>query len=445
MSTDDELDNELRHLAHDHLRDVLAGVDHADAWSRLQAEVSDRPTVVNLASRRRDHRRSSRVLLAVAAVAAVVVVGLVGLTLLFVGNDETSEIVDGGGLADASPTSTLDGGVPTSAPESATAVAATPDVAEPSGLPMGYFGRRSGEAIDVVSFDRGGVITGQIDMQPDLVTIDGAVVGLSGPRPDGRCGGRSVELFERGAATSTWQGPEQVRSLAAGTGSTVVATRDVCPGGARWGDEGTGWELFTYDTSRPLDRPVTVLSGPADPAAIQYDDGSFVIAVDERSVSSVNPTGGYVALAVQFSTEEVRWELVELASPGRVIDVPSGCVQAGDIVAPPRFVADEMVVVARVCRGDADVVVELVDVAAETVLWRAGVPGLEPDSYASTAELSAAMVADGSVWVILTAGGGVEEDPTSFVLHEDDRFEITRPGFRSFAFAVDELWGPFER
>ena len=169
----------------------------------------------------------------------------------------------------------------------------------------------------------------------------------------------------------------------------------------------------------------------------------------EMLVEDISPDGRYVALLDVFHTEQSRWHVLDVESPGQVLPIESTCELAGDIVGPPRFVGDGIVVVARLCAdldtgnaspdgpvGSGDVQVEAIDLTAtapsERIVWHGSAPGLGADSYSRTVELSVRRDDDGAVWALLTGGGGVEVSSRTFAIHGDDAIEITRDGYSSF-------------
>ncbi len=355
-----------------------------------------------------------------------------------------------------------------------TAVADPPTdttITEPGNLALdvGYFARRYIEepptfAID--RFDADGSAAGSLtdeELAPLVahhVLPDGSTLTLEGPRPSGRCINRPLTRGD--GATSTELAPElnEARSIGVTSSGVVIATRDVCPAGARWGDPGTRWEVVAFDPAG-AEGPQTLFTRSADATQIQFDDGTVIVAMGEMLVDDISANGRYVALQDLYNTEDAKWHLVDLTAPGQLMTIASSCPIAGDIVGPPRFVGDGIVVVTRLCAsidtgdtsveatmGIGDLQVEAVDLTAvdpgDAVVWHGSVPGLGADSYSSTAGLSARLAPDGTPWAIVTGGGGVETPSHTFVLHGGESIEITRDGYAAFAFDPADLVYPWD-
>ena len=60
--------------------------------------------------------------------------------------------------------------------------------------------------------------------------------------------------------------------------------------------------------------------------------------------------------------------------------------------------------------------------------------GLGADGYSRTAGLSARLGDDGTVWALLSAGGDVERQGRTFMLHSDTAIDITQDGYYDVAF-----------
>ena len=330
-----------------------------------------------------------------------------------------------------------------------------------------YFGRRFSDtwpSFWIDSFAAAGTPNGPMSIElleqllASITISDALTVNLDGPSADGRCTNQSVvSVTDTGSSSLSAQLPA-ARSIAAGANGTIIATRDVCPDGTRWGDPDTRWELVTYDPNTPDVPPQVVFTRPSDPAAIQFDDGTVVYAAGEMRISSVSPGGRSVGLQEAYNSEQAKWHLVDLAVPNSIKTLPSDCAIAGDIVAPPRFIDTRTVVIARVCAsldagdpspytavGGGDIQIEVVDLVTLTVTSRTSVPGLGPDGYSRTAGLSVTQSDDPTPWILLTAGGGVEIPGRTYSIHGDDIVEITRTGYHDFAFDPLELISIFDR
>ncbi len=282
---------------------------------------------------------------------------------------------------------------------------------------------------------------------------DGSILTLAEPQPDGRC--RNRLLFrEDGAASSVLApGLTEARSIGVTPAGVVIATRDVCPSGSRWGDPGTRWELVTFDPASPDRAPQIVFTRDSDREQIWFDGNGVVSAGGEMIVDDISDDGRYVALVDSYHIEKAKWQVIDLERPGRLMTLASTCSTRGDIVGPPRFIGAGLIVVARLCAspgagtesaapaqpiGSGDIQVEAIDLDATdptaAIVWHGTVPGLGADGYSSAAGLDAQLAADGSVWAILTAGGDVEKPSRTFVLHAGEVVEITRRAYSGFAF-----------
>jgi hypothetical protein len=296
---------------------------------------------------------------------------------------------------------------------------------------------------------------------PGFTLADGSTIELEGDRDFGRCANQSLTRVSGGLPEPLHSDLTEARSIGVTSTGMVIAGRDVCPAGTRWGDPGTRWELVALDPAAQASEPTILLTRESDPSQIQFNDGQVVIAMGEMLVDDISPDGRYVALQDLFHTEKSKWHVLDLETPGQVLPIESTCELAGDIVGPPRFVGDGIVVVARVCGephtgsaspyeqiGSGDVQVEAIDLTAtepsERIVWHGSAPGLGADSYTRTVELSARRDDDGAMWAMLTGGGGVELSSHTFALHGDDAIEITRAGYWMFAFDPADLISPWD-
>jgi hypothetical protein len=242
----------------------------------------------------------------------------------------------------------------------------------------------------------------------------------------------------------------------------VIAGRDVCPDGTRWGDPGTRWELVALDLTASVPSVAVLQTLQPEPSQVMFQTDDVVVAVGEPMIESISDDGRYVAFVEGFNSEQSRWHVVDLEAPSEMLDIDSTCELSGDIVAPPRFVGNGIVVVARLCvppdaaelanlqqgRGSGDVQVEAVNLEAasptERIVWHSSVPGLGADGYSRTAGLSARLGDDGSVWALLTAGSDVERQGRTFVLHRNTATDITQDGYYDLAFDPTQLIMPWD-
>ena len=146
-----------------------------------------------------------------------------------------------------------------------------------------------------------------------------------------------------------------------------------------------------------------------------------------------------MGLTEPYNPEQARWQVRDLQSPDATLGLSSSCLTPGDIVAPPRFLPDGNVVVARFCPTSAetgDVVVEQVDLIDGGVVWSSTVAVPLLPSYSNTLDLS--VIADDGTWVIVS-GSDVETPTTSILIHGDQQLDISHPDFAALAFSPDEL------
>jgi len=189
-------------------------------------------------------------------------------------------------------------------------------------------------------------------------------------------------------------------------------------------------------------------------------DTDVVALFGDRSIGDVSADGRYGSVREFIASDVPRWELVDLDDGAATITSPSVCKRASGIVGPPRFVGNDIVVVARIClppdAGDdpentsrvGDVQFEAVDLAAEqpgdAIVWSGSVPGLGVDRFSQSVDVSARQAADGSIWVVVSGNGDLEASSQAYVLHDDTSVEITRRGYQDFAFRPAELTTQFD-
>lgn len=330
-------------------------------------------------------------------------------------------------------------------------------------LEFGYFGRRfEFPGFEIDEFDRVGSV--RRTLPDDEVTglfpklADGTGVELRSDRSEGRCDNRPLVRVDDPESDPVDPALPEARSIVVGPDGSILAIRDVCPAGTRWGDPGTSSELVVLDPTAQDPTVETLRTWQSDPELIVVDDGTTVITRGERTLADVSPDGRYVS--VQVNDGDVSsWNVLNLANDAATVNPFSTCEQAGDIVGPPRFVSDDIVVVARVCSPlhtgeidedtrDGDVQVDAIDLAAEqpgdAILWNGSVSGLKVDEFTRTVGLSARMTADGTIWAIVTGNGGLETSSPSYVLHGTEATDITRRGYRTFAFDPADLVTEFD-
>jgi len=243
------------------------------------------------------------------------------------------------------------------------------------------------------------------------------------------------------------------RSVTATSQGLILATRDVCPEGTKWGDPGTHWELVSLDVTDAAASVDVLQTRLPDPSLVWYDQGGVVAAGGEPRIVGASQDGGRVSFIDAFNPDDARWLLVDLAAPESMASLPSSCPLPGDIATAPRFVGS-LVVVGRLCatltaadepysigQGSGVLRVEAIDLTDGVVVWSSAAAGVGANSYSRTASVSADVADDGSPWVFLGAAGGVEQPTRWFVLHGDDVTEITRDDYVAFAFDPAELVG----
>ena len=370
-----------------------------------------------LLSTPRHPRRDPTRWLALAAAVVLVVAGVVAISLLRDRRD-TSLVVP---PADTSATSTTPAtSLPTStdapqttpAPTTTNAVVTTlppatttpsiPETSLPSAVPaelgVGYFGRHYVDTtpyFEIDEFDADGTLVRTLSdderagLFPRYELPDGQTLALEGSRPEGRCINRPLTPAPHSDLTAA-------RSIGVTSQGVVIAGRDVCPDGARWGDPGTHWELVALDLTASVPSVSVLQTLEPETSQILFQSDDAVVAVDEPIIDGISADGRYVGLRESYNSEQTRWHVVDLEAPSEMLEIDSTCELAGDIVAPPRFVGNGIVVVARLCvpldaaepanvqlgRGSGDVQVEAVRLAAtspsERIVWHSSVPGSAP-------------------------------------------------------------------
>lgn len=326
------------------------------------------------------------------------------------------------------------------------------------GVPFDFFARRYDDAepyFSIELIDSGGSATHELTadviaamLRREIPIGDGVTVRLRAEeQPYGRCDNRSLEATD--AAGVDQPDPVRligdVRSIAATADGIVIVGRDVCPAGARWGDADTRFELQRIDLA---DGTVELLVR-RDPGEAQvfYADDSVVYASQELVVQSVTNDGRYVVVEELYSTEQARYHVFDAVVGGDPVDLGSSCAQPGDLVGPPQFVAEGLVVVARECspseREIGTLAVELVSLDTLQPLWSAEIQSVSIDSYSRTVSLSARLV-DGQVWALVSSSAGVEQPVTLAAVHDGVETPIPTSGYVDYAFTADELIAPWD-
>jgi len=187
-------------------------------------------------------------------------------------------------------------------------------------------------------------------------------------------------------------------------------------------------------------------------------DADVVALFGDRSIGGASPDGRYGSDREFVASDVSRWTVLDLDDGATPVELPSVCERVSDIVGPPRFVASDIVVVARICLPpdasddpdvtNRDVQLEAIDLTAEqqgdAIVWSGSVPGLGVDRFSQSVDLSARQASDGSIWVIVSGNGDLEVSSQTYVLHDDTSFEITRRGYETFAFRPAELITEFD-
>jgi hypothetical protein len=343
----------------------------------------------------------------------------------------------------------------------------SPPTTEPAVLDVGYYGRRTLDPaappyFEIDELDAHGVPVRTLtadevaSLFPRHELADGSTLRLDGDAPDGRCVNQPLSRHVGSSSAPLHADLSEARSVAVTSAGLVVAGRDVCPAGTRWGDPGTRWELVTLDLAATTPTVQVVQVREPEPAYVLFEDADMVMAVGEPHVEDVTEDGRYLAVLEAYNSEQARWHVVDLENPSQMLPIDSTCEQAGDIVGPPRFLGDSIVVVARLCAplhtgeapaltqglGEGEVQVEAIDLGAaapsERIVWHGSVGGLEAHGYTRTVGLSARLGEDGQVWALLAGGGNVEVPNRTFVLHGDAATEINQGGYE-LAFDPTEL------
>lgn len=335
-----------------------------------------------------------------------------------------------------------------------------------SDIGLGYFGRRIAPLEDLFfeidEFNTTGFVIGTLP--DDQVTAllaqdtlgDGTGVRLEGNRSESRCVNQPLVRSGVPASDNVTTAINEARSIAVTAAGTLLATRDVCPAGTEWGDPETFSELIALDLASESPSVASLRTWQSDPDQIVFDDGNRIIAFGEQTLGDISPDGRYIALREQYASEAARWSLLDLRNDTTLLSPTSICESSGDIVGPPRFVDNTVVVIARVCaslntgddRQGGDVQVEAVDLAAvqpgDSIVWNSSVRGLGVDEFTGSVDLSARQDTDNTIWAIVSGNGGFDVSSQTYALHGDEMIEITRLGYQTFAFQPADLITEFD-
>jgi hypothetical protein len=344
--------------------------------------------------------------------------------------------------------------VPTTIATTVPSTTTTTSVASPSTdtLPVAYFERVYVEDppyFELREIAADGAIVGKVGddsiaqlLRREIPVGEGTIRLLEPEEPYGRCDDRDVAAS---GPTPDVGAIGRVRSLAATTDGVVIAGVDVCPDGARWGDEGTHFELRRVDL-RDGSTTVLLVREPGDGDTF-FEDPNVVYAGGELIAESVSADGAFVAVAEPYTTEGARYHVIDAVTGGAPLTFGSVCDDPRDLVGPPQFVGDGLVVLARECspveQEIGDLVVELVSLATREPVWSVVVEHVAIDSYSHTVALSATEVG-GQVWALVSASPGVEQPTTAAAVTAAK--EQPLPVEANVAFTPQELiytWDPY--
>lgn len=334
---------------------------------------------------------------------------------------------------------------------------------EHSDIGLDYFGRRyAGSGAPFFEIDEigpTGATTGTLpnDQIASLFSryspSDGTTVRLDGHPSEARCANRPLV---RSGAPKAADAVNEARSIAVTPAGTLLATRDVCPPGTKWGDPGTYSELIEFDPASVNPAVTRLRTWESDPDQIAFEDGSGVIAFGEHALGDVSPDGRYASTSELYESDSRRWSLLDLNDNATTLSPPSICERAGDIVGPPRFVGDNVVVLARLCATlhtgadtqGGEVQVEAIDLAAvqpaDSIVWNSSVPGLGVNEFTRSVDLSARRDSNNTIWAIVAGNGDLEVSSQSYALGGQEIVDISRLGYQTFAFQAEDLITQFD-
>ena len=220
-----------------------------------------------------------------------------------------------------------------------------------------------------------------------------------------------------------------ISSLAVSPNGIVVATRDVCPGGAAWGAVGTHWELVRLDLRDPAAVIEILESSEPDPAGVQATFPEGVISLGGSFVQSISDDGRYFSTYTPVNAEQGIHAIGGTEGP-----VPTACAGPADLISTPHFLDGGGVVVARRC-GDRTLL-EIVDLDAGAVVASTDI-GDAFNRYSASLQVEV-LEAGGEVWAIANWSDDVETPPEAVLVHNGQIAVLTRPGFGGFSFERSE-------
>ncbi|CAN5562293.1 hypothetical protein BH23ACT3_BH23ACT3_02210 [soil metagenome] len=230
---------------------------------------------------------------------------------------------------------------------------------------------------------------------------------------------------------------QAARAINATPDGIVIAARDVCPDGAAWGDPGTRWELVSIDFRQPDPEVAVRLTRDADPLP---EAESHLSRTDGNAgVSAISPEGSLVSLGQYDGGERNEWTIRSLDALEAVIDPPSRCADPGPIVAAPVLLADQLVVVARSCPDGAREPILIETVALDTGVIENSVEVADLAEWSEFRYITLSAIIDGGeVWSIVSISD-LDRATTAILVGGDMATEIAQPGFRTYAFTIDDL------
>ena len=335
-----------------------------------------------------------------------------------------------------------------------------------SDIGLDYFGRRitpfDAPFFEIDEIGPAGAMTGTLSNDQIVALFsryrlsDGTIVRLDGTPSENRCTNRPLVRSGTPETADATTAVNEARSIAATPAGTLLATRDVCPPGTKWGDPGTFSELIEVDPAAANSSVTSLRTWQSDPDQIVLEDGTRVIAFGEHTLGDVSPDGRYASTSELYESDSRRWSLLDLNNNATTLSPPSICESAGDIVGPPRFVGDNVVVLARLCATlhagndthGGDVQVEAIDLAAtqpgDSIVWNSSVPGLGVNEFTRSVDLSARRDTNNTIWAIVAGNGDLEVSSQSYALGGGEIVDITRLGYQTFAFQAEDLITQFD-
>ena len=327
-----------------------------------------------------------------------------------------------------------------------------------------YFSTRITQSLDgteepltsYLRFDDGGArLTALTDDEIGLAAEypidlgDGRRVGLVSGRQWEPCPGEQPTAVGEDGAISVDQRvlADPVSSIAGSAAGWVVVTRGVCPEGTFWGQPGTAIELVRHHVGDPDVEPLVV-------GRIEPEPNEPVVSTFRRGrwqARTVDGSGRYAGVWEATSVETGTFHLIDmLATDGSTttpLELPSGCGVATEIVAPPRFV-DDGVVIARAC-ADGTVAVDVISLFDRSLAWSQTIDGPTPLTDSGSIGGLSAIVAEGETWVLATFDvvpaseepyARASEVTRTVVLNSAAQSELPAiGGVNGYAFTIEDL------